>query len=315
MMEVRRDVLLGIITLVVFYIGLSFAAVGLQQRLEPTVTTIKDRNVVSIALASEFLAILEDGDHAQMRALADRLHTNVTEDGEAEITRRIAATVEGDVSKKTNEYQLLVKDLDALIGLNRQAMVEYSEQAFRLAQSGGWVLITLALLAIWASWFVVHRLQQRIVQPLERLAETMRHGRSGTTRMRAYAQYAAYEIREAADALNALLDDRAMNYEHRRAKIARPERNIVVALMEKVPYPTWILDENGEIRAANQQGMEKQQGREGRRVKGYLRAIATEHMHGARATYPAHAFEAVDLGDEDHLLCMLLDSAALMADD
>lgn len=315
MMEVRRDVLLGIITLMIFYLGLSFAAVALQQRLEPTVTTIKDRNVVSIASASELLAILEERDTIAMQQLAQRLETNVTEDGEAEIAQRITEIVKEEFGAKTDEYQTLIHNLEKIITLNRRAMVEYSDQAFRLAQSGGWVLITLALLAIWASWFVVHRLQQRIVQPLERLAETMRRGRSGTTRMRAYAQQAAYEIREAADALNTLLDDRAMHYERRRANVSRPERNIVVALMEKVPYPTWILDENGEIRAANQQGMEQQQGRKGRRIKGYLRALAAEHVHDAPANYPHRAFEAVDLGDEDHLLCMLLEPGALNFDE
>jgi|GEM_PF-6682801 len=309
-MEVRRDVLLGIITLVAFYLALSFAAVGLQQRLEPTLYTIKDRNVVSVISSMELLAILEEGDPERMEALADVLLNNETEEGEREIAARIHALVAQDLVSNTDEYQHLVSDLQEIIEINQAAMLTYADQAFRLAQGGGWVLITLAAIGIWAAWFIVRRLQQRIVVPLERLAETMRRGRSGTTRMRAYAQYAAYEIREAANALNALLDERAANYDRRRAKVARPERNIVVALMEKVPYPTWILDENGEIRAANQLGMESQQGKTGRRIKGYLRAIVAQQRHDGPKDYPERAFEAVDLGDKDHLLCILLDADA-----
>lgn len=307
-MEVRRDVLFGLLTLIAFYIALCFAAVGLQQRLEPTLSTIKDRNVVSIVSAIELLVILETEDRASMEALADALVRNETEEGEKLIALRIRDILAHDLRKHTDEYQQLVRDLDEIIQINQTAMLSYSDQAFRLAQGGGWVLITLASIGIWGTWFIIRRLRQRIVQPLERLAETMRRGRSGTTRMRAYAQQAAYEIREAADALNTLLDERAANYERRHDKISRPERNIVVALMEKVPFPTWILDENGEIRAANQLGMESQQGHTGRRIKGYLRAIAAHHIHGSASNFPLHAFEAVDLGDKDHLLCILLDS-------
>lgn len=313
-MEVRRDVLLGIITLVAFYLALCFAAVGLQQRLEPTLSTIEDRNVVSIASALELLSTLDSNDRGALEALAETLVRYETEEGERVLATRILTAIEQPELPQGDEYKQLIRDLEEIADLNRTAMMEYSNQAFRLAQGGGWVLITLAAIGIWAAWFVIRRLQQRIVQPLEHLAETMRRGQSGTTRMRAYAQYAAYEIREAAEALNALLDDRAMNYERRHDKISRPERNIVVALMEKVPYPTWVLDENGEIRAANQLGMESQQGHIGRRIKGYLRAIAARQYHDANVDYPKNIFEAVDLGDEDHLLCILIDAEAVKPD-
>lgn len=314
MMEVRRDVLLGIITLVVFYIALSFAAVGLQQRLEPTVTTIKERNVVSIVSALEVLATLDNEDASMILALAEQIQTNETEDGEREIAERIWNIAQTPVYKGTDEYDQLIGDLEAIVSINRDAMLRHSEQAFRLAQGGGWVLITLAVIGLWGSWFIVRRLQRRIVLPLERLAETMEHGRSGTTRVRAYAQGAAYEIREAANALNALLDDRSLHYERRRKSVSRPERNIVVALMENVPKPAWILNENGEIRAANQLGMETQQGRAGERIKEYLRRVVPEQAHDGPEDSPAAAFEVVGLGDEDHFLCILLDPCALEDD-
>lgn len=313
-MEVRRDVLLGIITLLAFYIALSFAAVGLQERLEPTVSTIEDQNVVSIVSALELLARIESEDSETIEMLTHKLENNDTEEGEREVANRIAQILSTPVYKDTEEYSQLTDDLEEIVNINRRAMVAYSEQAFRLAQGGGWLLITLAFFGLWASWFVIRRLRQRIVLPLERLAETMRRGRSGTTRVRAYAQGAAYEIREAAYALNALLDDRAMNYERRRDRVSRPERNVVVALMEKVPHPAWILDENGEIRAANQLGMESQQGAVGRRIKECLRRIVFEQANDAHTQCPRDAFETVDLGDEDHLLCMLLDPCALDSD-
>src|SRR5699024_3720912 len=221
-MEVRRDVLFGIITLVTFYLALCFAAVGLQQRLEPTLSAIEDRNVVSMVSALELLSQIDTYDRAHLEALAETLVRYETEEGERVLATRILTAIEQQATAGTDEYDQLTRDLEEIIDLNRGAMVEYSDQAFRLAQGGGWVLITLAAIGIWATWFVIRRLQQRIVQPSERLAETMQRGRSGTTRMRAYAQHAAYEIREAADALNALLDDRAMNYERRHDKISRP---------------------------------------------------------------------------------------------
>lgn len=313
-MEVRRDVLLGIITLVVFYIALSFAAVGLQQRLEPTVTSIKDRNVVSIVSALEVLATLDNEDASMMLALAERIQNNETEEGEREIAERIWNMAQTPVYKGTDEYDQLIADLEQIVNINRKAMLRHSEQAFRLAQGGAWVLITLAVIGLWGSWFIVRRLHRRIVLPLERLAETMKQGRSGTTRVRAYAQGAAHEIREAASALNALLDDRAMNYERRRKSVSRPERNIVVALMENVPHPAWILNVNGEIRAANQLGMKTQQGQAGERIKASLRQLVPSQPRDRSSDASIGDFEVVGLGDEDHFLCIMLDPCALEDD-
>lgn len=313
-MEVRRDVLLGVITLVVFYIALSFAAVGLQQRLEPTVNTIEERNVVSIISALEVLATLDSGDALAIRSLAERIQNNETEDGEREIAERVWNIAQTPVYKGTDEYDQLVGDLEAIVTINREATLRHSQQAFRLAQGGAWVLITLVAFGLWGSWFIVRRLQRRIVLPLERLAETMAHGRSGTTRVRAYAQGAAYEIREAANALNALLDNRAMHYERRRKSISRPERDIVVALMENVPSPAWIVNEDGEIRAANQRGMETQQGSAGRRIKAFLRQTISQKQRGEQTQSLDQAFEVVGLGDEDHFLCILLEPCTFDVD-
>lgn len=314
-MEVRRDVLLGLLSLVVFYLGLAFSAVGLQQRLEPTVEVIEDRNVDSIMSSLELLALVSRAtivtDHERMVFLARRIVQRVTEPGEDLLAQRIALGVDHTVRGETAWREALVADLEALIALNRQGMISRADNAFRLAQGGVWVLSFLASIGVLAAWYIVQKMRRRIVLPLQRFAETMSQARKGATFMRIHAGDAPNEIQELARSFNALLDYRAMHYERRRLRTRGPERHVVAALIERMPYPTWILDADGEILAANQEGMDMQQGERGRRVKGYLRRIASERFEGVNATYPQEAFEVVALGEARQLLCMLTRLPAL----
>ena|SRR5690554_3285631 len=308
-MEVRRDVLLGLVSLMVFYLALSFAAVGLQQRLDPTVAVIEERNVDSIMSSLELLSLLQvEHDEAQgvrMQRLAKRLVQRVTEPGEDMLAARIVENVSRSLAGDMSVRPVLVSDLESLIAVNRQGMMSRADQAFRLAQGGIWVLSALGTIGVLAAWYIIRQLRGRIVLPLLRISQTMKQAREGKTFMRIYAGNAPNEIREIARALNALLDQRAQHFQRRLARQRGPERHVVAALIERVPHPTWVLDDQGDILAANQEGMDMQQGQRGRIIKSDLHAIADMHFRGQPHEEPLDEFDVVPLGESSQILCML----------
>lgn len=314
-MEVRRNVMYALVALITFFIGIAFSALIMQQRLRPTVTQIEQNDVESISAALEFLSILAAGEYAEeqsyIHVLVDRIGASAREPDQMRLSTRINLHNDELLLGDQTRYLELVDSLGALVHVNRAQMRFRTEKAYRFAQGGIWVLFTLMGIGLWAGWAVHRYLTKRIAVPLERVAKTMLEARTSNTLLRAYAHDAAYEIREIAPILNRFLDDRATHYDRRYARVFRPERHVVIALLEHVPFPTWILDDHGQIRATNQAGMELQQGDTGRRLKLCLHSIVAQRQRKSVAQPYNESFKIVDLRDENHVLCLLVDASIL----
>lgn len=310
-MELRRDVLLGFFTIITFYIALSFAAVGLQQRLNPTVQEIERRNVASVMASLEMLELLAhegpDGmsakDVNEFRVLLELLRGGVSEEGETPIVEAIGAqfdrAVEGDIDAR----QRVIGDLARMIALNREGMDVRADRAFRLAQGGIWVLVFLMWAGGAAVVLVYRRLVSKIVVPIERIAVTMSEAQHGRTMLRASPGDAPKELRELSESLNRLLDHRELIYEERARKARAPLGDVASTLLERVPSPTWIVDGSGQILAANQDGMDFQQGERGRMLRQELAILAKDAISGNACAIPER-YEAHVLGGSDQVLCI-----------
>lgn len=310
-MELRRDVLLGFFAIVSFYVALAFAAVGLQQRLNPTVHEIERRNVASVMATLEMLELLthtesdvmSSTDEREFRTLLTLLRDRVSEDGEIAIVDALDAALPLTIVGDDQAVTATVASLRDMIAINRKGMDVRADRAFRLAQGGIWVLVFLIWAGIAAVMVVYRRLVSNIVVPIERIAGAMNEAQHGRTMLRASHGDAPKELRELAEALNRLLDLRDLTYEERARRARAPLGDVASTLLERVPTPTWIVDGAGHILAANQDGMNFQQGERGRAVRHELTVLAKNAIAGVPCSMPER-YEAHVLGGSEQVLCI-----------
>lgn len=224
-MELRREVLLAIGSLILVNLLLAFGAVGLFARMGPAIERILQENVYSITATEEILgelaatgsAALPDDARARVGQALQRAQQNVTEDDErpvlAALERRLPPAMAGDRASR----ELVVADLQRLIGINRDAMGRVDEEARRLGSAGAWAAVLLGFLSFVLSLLVVVRLQRSFVGPLLELSEVMARVHRGDHWRRCHAKAAPREVVRVMEAVNQLLDERVQRERARDA--------------------------------------------------------------------------------------------------
>jgi len=214
--ELRRELVLTVGTLVALSLVLSFGAIGLFARMGPAIERILQENVYSIVTAERILTEFVEADgRALSGAARGRVHEalekaqhNVTEPEEllvlASIQRELPQAMDGNHAARRQ----VVADIHDLIGINRTAMQEADEEAQRLGRAGAWSAVLIGFLSFLLSLFVLVRLQRRLVRPLVELCEVLEgaHGKKQLRRCR--RPDAPAELIHVTEAVNRLLDER-----------------------------------------------------------------------------------------------------------
>lgn len=215
-MDLRREVLLTIGSLVLVNLLLAFGAIGLFVRMGPAIELILQENVYSITATEEILAelaatggtALPRDARARVGEALQRAQRNVTEDDERPVLdaleRRLPAALAGDRASR----EVVVADLQRLIGINRDAMGRVDEEARRLGSAGAWAAVLLGFLSFLLSLLVVVRLQRSFVGPLIELSQVMDRVHRGDHWRRCHARAAPREVLQVLEAVNRLLDER-----------------------------------------------------------------------------------------------------------
>ncbi|MBN2191657.1 MAG: hypothetical protein JW751_02480 [Polyangiaceae bacterium] len=215
-MELRREVLLAIGSLVLVNLLLAFGSIGLFVRMGPAIERILQENVYSITATEEILgelaaagsAPLPDDARARVGQALQRAQRNVTEDAERPVLdtleRRLPAALAGDRASR----EVVIADLQRLIRINRDAMGRVDEEARRLGSAGAWAAVLLGFLSFLLSLLVVVRLQRSFVRPLLELSEVMDRVHRGDRWRRCHARAAPREVLRVMEAVNRLLDER-----------------------------------------------------------------------------------------------------------
>lgn len=278
-MQLRREALLGIYSLVVVHIVTAFGAIGLLSRMSPAVENILEENVYSNEAAERILATLALADPTPATVMRERfdsnlqrLRNNITEAEETpvidEIERALAEVVNGELPAREEAVRGLLK----LISINREAMVKADEDAKRLGTAGAWAAVFLALVGFACSVVVVSGIRQRILSPVEDLSATLEAARHGDLHRRCKKWSSPAEVRTALTEVNKLLDERL-----ERMAVAQAESNagriIALHLMERSEAPTFVLGSQGEIVLANQKALERLSRDEGGRLRRHLREL------------------------------------------
>lgn len=214
-MRLRTELLLYTAILALLNVMLAFGAIGLFMRMGPAIERILEDNVVSIAAAEDVLAEfaaapaeLDAAARARVHAAIRRASANVTEAEETAVIGAMNAQFDAAASGAGEARAELIRQTRALIEINRRAMTAVDEEARRLGTAGAWAAVFIGSLTFAFSLLIVVQLRRRLVDPLLELHAVLAAAREGDRFRRCRTHDAPVELKQAAQALNTLLDER-----------------------------------------------------------------------------------------------------------
>jgi hypothetical protein len=283
MMESKRDIQYGVGALLGFQIITAFGAIGVTARMGPAIERILKANVSSIEAAEEMLAVIalaqvnptkQDLFRGQFDAALGRARRAVTEQGEA---AAVAAVERNGPKALAGDRAAMIATVRALrrsVEVNRNAMLRADEEATRLASAGAWSAVFLALVAFAVSVVVAGRLRSRLLAPVAELCDTLARSQGGDHLRRCQVAGAPSELKQAMEAVNALLDFRHGGERFRQNQWDDGSRALVLHLLDERTEPIAVIDRSGGIAAANKQGLALLSGPGGAEVREALREAA-----------------------------------------
>ena len=134
---------------------------------------------------------------------------------------------------------------------------------------------------------VSRRLTRRIVRPVADLHRVVTAAQRGDLHARAHVDRGVADLEELAAAVNELVEARAREEQPSWQRLAARDRQLVLALLEREPSPTWVLSKTGELLAANTAGTDAS-------LDG---AVSGAALRGAAEALP-DGYTRVPLGDD-----------------
>ncbi|MEZ4370887.1 MAG: hypothetical protein R3B07_08675 [Polyangiaceae bacterium] len=266
-MQLTRATRVAFTALLIVNLASAAAAIGLLGRMRPAIERIIERNIYSLEAVEGMLVVLSSPDGAtntNQAALDDaliRAERNITGDAErpliAQLRTRLPQALKGDVAARRES----LKALQELADVNRKDIEAADQNAKRLGTAGAWAVSFLALVGLGSGLIGLRRFDRRVLAPLEELHSVLTD-HSGGQRLRrcgAIGQ-ASKELHETMLSLNQLLDSRADESLRRIAigqKAGDGEHQSLLAVLDLIPEPTWLVDDQGSILAANRPALDR----------------------------------------------------------
>ncbi|MCL4795979.1 MAG: hypothetical protein KJZ84_15570 [Bryobacteraceae bacterium] len=214
-MRLRTELLFYTLLLASLNLLLAFGAIGLFARMGPAIERILEENVLSIDAAEEILAEFaaapaELPPEAQKRVseALERARANITEAEEIPLLNQIQTHLPAAGAGDSAARAAVLDGLRRLIAANRQAMTKVDFEARRLGTAGAWAAVFIGGSTFGLSLVVIVLLRRRILEPVLEIHSVLNAARRGDRFRRCRSVAAAVEVRQATEALNALLDER-----------------------------------------------------------------------------------------------------------
>lgn len=267
-MQLRREFLVGLGTLVTLNILFAFGAIGLLLRMSPAIERILQENIYSIEATEEMLSLLVQSSRQPSRDMTlqqfeqawQRARNNVTEAEETSVLQTIQQHYRAAIGGDEQAVGTVVRALQRLMHINRSAMEATDEEAQRLGFAGAWVAVLVALVSFVISLMVVHKLEGRVLNPFVELYRVLQSVLAGNPYRRCREIDAPEEIKRVLNSVNLILDERltrnhADAQKKRASSHATLERSALMYLLEARSDAMVVVDEHGEIVASNRRGL------------------------------------------------------------
>lgn len=254
-MRLRHEANIGISTMLVLQILLSFLTITLLNRMGPAIEKIIEENARSGEAVEIMLGELAGAAEPTSEPTANfvkalqRARRNVTEEEEKPLLDTIEAGYQQAFAARGSARADCIKALRELGHVNRESMITADERAKRLSQAGAWGAALLGALALTLAYMVYRRLRLRIELPIEQLHSTTERIREGNLQARCGAIDGPIEVQRIGDDLNWLLDRTALAPAMREPKpVSQVESNLrrsLMWLLEQETRPAMIVDGEG----------------------------------------------------------------------
>lgn len=257
-MRLHTESRLGIGALLSLQLLTSFAAIGLLARVTPAVERILLDNVRSVEAAEEMLAAMALPDEdaaARFEAALAAASSNVTEPEEAPLLEDLGRLGPGALAGDPVQRRQAIAAVQALSLVNRRSMQQADDEARFLGQAGAWTSALAGMAGFVLSLLVYDRTRRRLVLPVLELHATLAAARQGDHLRRCTHLDGPVETLRIADDLNWLLEQVAQSRRSRPGMAGlRPH---LLALLERHPGPTLVIDAKGEAVALNQAALDR----------------------------------------------------------
>jgi hypothetical protein len=251
-MRLRSEVSLGLALLLILQVVTSFSAIFLLDRVTPATADLLAENDASLAAIEDVLVGLLMDDHAAGRARArdglQRARDNITEEGERAPLQALGEALPDAFDGDKGARAVVIDAAAAVTATNREAMRRANAETLRLGATGSWAAAILGITGFVVGVVVARRLQGRVVAPVVDLASTLARVRVGEEGLRCSPQPGPRELRQLAEHVTWLID---------RAQQPPPpapsvrDRQIIVALLDRVSGPAAIVGAAGAVVACN----------------------------------------------------------------
>jgi hypothetical protein len=260
--ELRRDVLLPLIVLMVIAVLTSAGAIALLARMAPAIEHIVSDNIFSLEAGEEMLGIVaagtgDDDARARFNKALTRAEGNVTEAAEREHLREIRARGPAALAGDPAARRDVIAALSALSATNRDAIVRRDDDAKRIGYAGAWTAVLMGVLAFAWGLMAIRRARGRLIEPLREVRNVLNAARSGDRYRRCRHIAAPVEVERIMTGVDDLLDARALRHFADEPPLrAVNDRAILLHLLEGRAGPAWIVTAKGTVDAVNRAGLD-----------------------------------------------------------
>lgn len=224
-MELRREVLVSVGTLLLFSVLLALGSIGLLGRMGPAIGRILQENVPSMQAGQELLLVMaysggrpasKNGRQRFADALA-RARATITLPEEAPIVAELEKLAPSALDGNDAARALVLSRATRLVSLNLAAMQRADARAQRLGAAGAWIAVFIALASCALAMLLLRRLNTRIVTPLEDLDAVLRAASGGDRFRRCRPFTGPRELGQTLQTINEILDERLLQDRRRRS--------------------------------------------------------------------------------------------------
>ena len=181
-MDIRKSMLVGTWFLVILNLIMGIGSIILLNRMSPAISEIMSENDRSIAACEKMLSILTlpqedltDKDKIFFLNAVKITENNITEHGEIAVINDLKELGEKTFHGDSNSRLELIKTINNLSGINREAMERAKNNAYRLGNAGAWGVVFIACLSFICGLFYIRHLNKTILLPLEELHDTLKN--------------------------------------------------------------------------------------------------------------------------------------------
>lgn len=186
---------------------IAFAGIKGFQRLAPAINIINCRNTQSLYYSEQMLTnITTHRNIKKFELYLKKSKENITEQHEQDAINNIEKAYKSAFQGDLDDETYTIENIINLSKINRKAMEDAGNQAYKLENVGIWIIIFPTIFAWIIGLALLKQINQTIIRPLSELQDVLSSYRKGNKMRRCPKIAKSEEFQDIYNDLNAILD-------------------------------------------------------------------------------------------------------------